>query len=78
MMSQAAAQPRATSALRALGVVRHYAPDQPLFREGDLAKNFMQLATGVARSASLRHDGRRYVEAFYLRGDIFGVENSAH
>jgi len=73
-MSQAAALPPQATALRALGTVRHFAPDQPLFREGDPAGHFMQMITGVVRSFCLLRDGRRYIDAFYADGDVFGMD----
>jgi len=77
-MNQAAAFARPASALRALGTVRHFAPEQALFREGDPAGHLMQILSGVVRSAFLRRDGRRYIEAFYASGDIFGMESGPH
>lgn len=77
MIAQTARQ-RSREPLPALGTVRHFAQDQTLYREGEPAGHLMQLVAGMVRSVSLRHDGRRYVEAFHRAGDLFGLEMGAY
>lgn len=47
---------------------------EQLFDEGDEAEYFYQVVSGVIRSYKLLSDGRRQIDAFHLRGDIFGLE----
>ncbi len=48
--------------------------NEQLFDEGDAADYFYQVVSGVIRSYKLLSDGRRQIDAFHLRGDIFGLE----
>lgn len=45
-----------------------------LFDEGDEADFFYQVVSGAIRSYKMLSDGRRQIDAFHLRGDIFGLE----
>ncbi|GEP57087.1 helix-turn-helix domain-containing protein [Reyranella soli] len=47
---------------------------EQLFDEGDEAEFFYQVVSGAIRSYKLMSDGRRQIDAFHLRGDIFGLE----
>jgi len=47
---------------------------EELFAEGDEAEYFYEVVSGAIRSYKLLSDGRRQIDAFHLRGDIFGVE----
>jgi CRP/FNR family nitrogen fixation transcriptional regulator len=47
---------------------------EQLFEEGDEAEFFYQVVSGAIRSYKLLSDGRRQIDAFHLRGDIFGLE----
>jgi CRP/FNR family transcriptional regulator, nitrogen fixation regulation protein len=47
---------------------------EELFAEGDDADFFYQVVSGAIRSYKLLSDGRRQIDAFHLRGDIFGLE----
>ena len=48
--------------------------DEELFAEGDDAEYFYEVVSGAIRSYKLLSDGRRQIDAFHLRGDIFGLE----
>ncbi|SEP18001.1 CRP/FNR family transcriptional regulator, nitrogen fixation regulation protein [Rhodospirillales bacterium URHD0017] len=50
---------------------------EELFAEGDQADFFYQVVSGAIRSYKLLSDGRRQIDAFHLRGDIFGLEAGA-
>jgi CRP/FNR family nitrogen fixation transcriptional regulator len=50
------------------------AKDEELFAEGDEAEFFYQVVSGAIRSYKLLSDGRRQIDAFHLRGDLFGLE----
>lgn len=47
---------------------------EELFAEGDEVDYFYQVVSGAIRSYKLLSDGRRQIDAFHLRGDIFGLE----
>ncbi|MBY0321510.1 MAG: helix-turn-helix domain-containing protein [Reyranella sp.] len=47
---------------------------EELFAEGDDAEYFYEVVSGAIRSYKLLSDGRRQIDAFHLRGDIFGLE----
>jgi CRP/FNR family transcriptional regulator, nitrogen fixation regulation protein len=50
-----------------------------VFAETETADYVYQILSGAVRTIKLLPDGRRLVGAFYLPGDIFGVENgNAH
>ena len=51
--------------------------DEELFSEGDEAEYFYQVVSGTIRTCKLLSDGRRQIDAFHLKGDIFGLEAGA-
>ena len=55
----------------------HYAQDREIYGEGDEADIFFKLVSGVVRTCKFLSDGRRQIDAFYVAGDIFGVEAAA-
>lgn len=65
---------RPEGTLLALGVVRQVRQNELIYREGDPASHFMQMVGGVARMTSVRRDGSRFIDAFHLSGDVFGME----
>jgi CRP-like cAMP-binding protein len=75
-MMRAAAPARPDAALRALGRVRHFAPQQTIFAEGEPAAHVVLVIHGMVRSCSTFSDGRRFIGAFYAAGDMFGLERS--
>jgi CRP/FNR family nitrogen fixation transcriptional regulator len=77
-MMRAAASPRgeADAMPRTIGTVKHFAPHQTIFSEGEPAARFMLVIHGMVRSCSTFADGRRFIGAFYAAGDIFGLERN--
>jgi CRP/FNR family nitrogen fixation transcriptional regulator len=51
-----------------------YSQDAQVFRNGEAPEYIYQIREGAVRSYKLLFDGRRQIGAFYLPGDIFGVE----
>src|SRR6516162_8894150 len=51
-----------------------FARNAEIYGEGEPAEYFYQVASGAVRTYRMLDDGRRQVIAFYLPGDIFGVE----
>jgi CRP/FNR family nitrogen fixation transcriptional regulator len=47
---------------------------QEVIGEGDPAESFYEIVSGVFRAVKLTPDGRRQVFAFYMPGDMFGLE----
>jgi len=69
--------PRGLSALTgeaALWNDHKYSRGAQIFWEGEPAEYIYQIGDGAARTYKLLSDGRRQIAAFYLPGDIFGVE----
>ena len=54
---------------------RTYEAHAEIYAEGDRALSFYKVAVGVVRTYKLLSDGRRQISAFYLPGDIFGLES---
>jgi CRP/FNR family nitrogen fixation transcriptional regulator len=52
-----------------------YAKGTEIFAENETADCIYQIVSGAVRTLKLLPDGRRQIGAFYLPGDIFGVEN---
>jgi len=59
-----------------LGVPMLYARDSEIYGEGEEAEFVYQVVSGAVRTYKILNDGRRQVGAFYLPGDVFGLEIS--
>jgi CRP/FNR family nitrogen fixation transcriptional regulator len=59
------------------GSVLHFAPDRRIYAEGDEARSFYKVASGVVRTCQFLSDGRRQIDAFHQAGDVFGFEAGA-
>jgi CRP-like cAMP-binding protein len=57
---------------------RRLAVGTHLFREGDAAKYFYKIKSGVLRSTRVLKNGRRQVLSFSLPGDIIGFPDDEH
>ena len=69
--------PRGLAALTCEATFRNdhkYSRGTQVFWEGEPAEYIYQIKDGAVRSYKLLSDGRRQICAFYLPGDIFGVE----
>ena len=58
---RSATLPRPDAGPPAIGTVRHFAPHQTIFAEGEPAAHFMLVIHGMVRSCSLFPDGRRFI-----------------
>jgi CRP/FNR family nitrogen fixation transcriptional regulator len=63
--------------LSAIGSALHFAENQAIYAEGDDAALFFKVAFGVVRTCTFLSDGRRQIDAFYGRGNVFGIELGA-
>ena len=56
-----------------------FARDEEIYGEGESAEYLYQVQTGWVRTSKIFNDGRRQIGAFYMPGDIFGLEaGNAH
>lgn len=55
-----------------------FAPGSEIFAQGEKAGNLYQIEFGAVRVYRLLADGRRQISAFYLSGEIFGLEADAN
>ena len=56
------------------GREKTFKPNEGVFGEGEIADHIFKMVSGTARSYKSLKDGRRKIDAFRLRGDIFGLE----
>ena len=47
---------------------------EEIFRQGERASSVYRVLKGAVISYRLLNDGRRQIDAFHLRGNIFGLE----
>lgn len=57
-----------------MGAPMRFARNAEVFGEDEPAEYLYQVISGAVRAYRLLDDGRRQISAFYLPGDIFGVE----
>lgn len=54
--------------------VAQFAQDREIYGEGDKADTYFSVRSGVVRTCKFLADGRRQIDAFYVAGDVFGLE----
>lgn len=57
-----------------MGVAMRFERDGEIFAEDDAADYIYKVVRGAVRLSKLMSDGRRQIGAFYLAGDVFGLE----
>jgi CRP/FNR family nitrogen fixation transcriptional regulator len=57
-----------------MGAPMPFAHDTEIYGEGEPAEYIYQVVSGAVRTYKILNDGRRQIGAFYLPGDIFGLE----
>lgn len=62
------------SSVAQMGVPMLYARDNEIYGEGEEAEYVYQVVSGAVRTYTILNDGRRQIGAFYLPGDVFGLE----
>ncbi len=60
--------------LALMGAPMRFARNSEIYGEGEGAEYLYQVVSGAVRTYRMLDDGRRQIGAFYLPGDIFGVE----
>jgi CRP/FNR family transcriptional regulator, nitrogen fixation regulation protein len=66
--------PSTESPLGLMGAPMRFARNNEIYGEGESAEYLYQVISGSVRTYRMLDDGRRQISAFYLPGDIFGVE----
>lgn len=69
--------PEAHDSIELSGVVINVAADRQLYAEGDEARCFYKVVSGMVRTCRFLSDGRRQIDAFHREGDVFGFEAGA-
>jgi CRP/FNR family nitrogen fixation transcriptional regulator len=54
--------------------VHSFEQDSEIYAEGDQARSYYKVMTGMVRSCKFLIDGHRQIDAFYGPGDVFGFE----
>jgi len=60
--------------LWAAGARQNVGANRAIYSEGDRADRIFKVVSGAVRTFRLLEDGRRQVNAFYLAGEMFGLE----
>jgi CRP/FNR family nitrogen fixation transcriptional regulator len=63
-----------SGAFEVVGAIMTFDRNREVFGEGEPAEYFYQVISGAVRTYKLTEDGRRQIGAFYLPGDVFGLE----
>jgi CRP/FNR family transcriptional regulator, nitrogen fixation regulation protein len=63
-----------TGAIEDMGAAMSFLRDAEIYRESSPASYLYKVITGTVRTFKALSNGRRQIRAFYLPGDIFGVE----
>ena len=56
------------------GSVLQFAKDSTIYAEGEPTRAFYKVMHGVVRTCRYLKDGHRQIDAFYLPGNVFGLE----
>ena len=76
MMTLDAQGARANSRLSA--PVLRFAKGTPIYCEGDPAKYWFEVVTGIVRTCRFHVDGHRQLTGFFYSGDVFGLDLEVH
>ena len=57
-----------------MGSQMTFGPNEEIFGENEPADYVYKVASGTVRTYKILNDGRRQIGAFYLPGDVFGLE----
>src|SRR5688572_20136454 len=59
-----------------MGAPMQFARNEEIYGDGESADYLYKVISGTVRTYKVLNDGRRQIGAFYLPGDMFGLENS--
>src|SRR5665213_314375 len=57
-----------------MGAPSTFARNEEVYGEGEPAEYLYMVTSGCVRTSKILNDGRRQIGAFYLPGDVFGLE----
>lgn len=60
-----------------VGSAHNFAENEKIYSQGDETALFYKLASGLVRTCTFLSNGRRQIDAFYVPGDVFGLEAGA-
>ena len=60
-----------------IGAPMPFARNEEIYGDGESADYLYKVISGAVRTYKVLNDGRRQIGAFYLPGDIFGLESGA-
>ena len=63
-----------SGSLLSTGSVQNFEQEREIYGEGDQAKFFFKVVSGVVRTCKFLSDGRRQIDSFYIAGEFFGFE----
>jgi len=64
----------ALGAIELMGTRMTFGANEEIYGEGEPAEFVYKVISGAVRTSKILNDGRRQIGAFYLPGDIFGLE----
>ena len=70
------ARDRLSESMQLMGVVTAFARNSEIFGENEPADYVYKVVSGNVRTYKILNDGRRQIGAFYLPGDVFGLQFS--
>ena len=70
------ARDRLSESMQLMGVVMSFARNSEIFGENEPADYVYKVVSGNVRTYKILNDGRRQIGAFYLPGDVFGLQFS--
>src|ERR1043166_887282 len=57
-----------------MGAAMPFARNSEIYGEGEPAEYLYKVVSGTVRTSKILADGRRQIGAFYIAGDLFGLE----
>ncbi|HEY1543041.1 MAG TPA: helix-turn-helix domain-containing protein [Xanthobacteraceae bacterium] len=69
--------PPSRSQIEAIGVPMLFKRNKEVYGQGEPSESFYRVVDGAVRSCRILADGRRNIGAFYLPGDLFGLDAGA-
>ena len=67
-------QPATSNSIELMGAPMPFARNAEIYGENEPAEYLYKVLSGTVRTYKVLNDGRRQIGAFYLPGDIFGLE----
>ena len=69
--------PKSGDAVEMMGAPMNYKRNVEIYGEDEPADYLYKVVSGAVRTYKLLNDGRRQIGAFYLPGDVFGLESGS-